>query len=202
MYQLEGIFSDLFLPLGPYGFPGEKSKIGGRFGSFLFFRQFPVFSVCEREILGKFISNNLAKITLPKSVKSCDPARPLQESPRPSGPGTPNSLQESLPGPSGPGVEKCPKQSQNSLRSLLRPGDCFETLSDTFSTLGRKAPGDSLGDFLGVPGPCKGRAGSQIWFSWREKQNRWTFRIFFIFLLGEGEGGVRGARKGGGPVLY
>ena len=51
-----------------------------------------------------------------------DPARPLQESPGPSGPKSPKSLRKSLPGPSGPGVQKVTKtvskespESQNSL---------------------------------------------------------------------------------------
>ena len=30
----------------------------------------------------------------------------------------------------------------------------------------------------------------------------WTFRIILFFLLGEGEGGVRGARKGGGDRFF
>ena len=32
----------------------------------------------------------------------------------------------------------------------------------------------------------------------RATETWWTFRIFFCFLLGGGEGGVRGARKGAG----
>ena len=71
-----------------------------------------------------------------------------------------------------PGSKKCPRQSRKSLRSLKK--DCFETpetLLRLFRTLfgpwGRKAPGDSFGDSLGIPGPkgpgesSKGRAGSQ-----------------------------------------
>ena len=72
-----------------------------------------------------------------------------------------------------PGSKKCPKQSRKSLRS---PKTVFfetlETLPRLFRKLfrppGRKALGDSFGDFLGIPGPkgpescSKGRAGSQI----------------------------------------
>ena len=37
----------------------------------------------------------------------------------------------------------------------------------------------------------------------RKRKTWWTFRrYFFIFLLGEGEGGVRGAGRGGGSVFY
>ena len=74
---------------------------------------------------------------------------PLQESPGPSGPGILKQSQKSLPGPSGPGVPKCPKQSQNSLRSLKTVYcETPETVSRLFRTLfgrrGRKGPGDSF----------------------------------------------------------
>ena len=37
----------------------------------------------------------------------------------------------------------------------------------------------------------------------RNRNTKWTFRIFFIFfLLGEGEGGARGARRGGGDWIF
>ena len=71
----------------------------------------------------------------------CDPARPLQESPRPSGPGTPKSLRESLPGPSGPGVEKVSKTV-----SKQSP----ETLSETFWGSGPGGPGRLLQGAGGV----------------------------------------------------
>ena len=82
----------------------------------------------------------------PSNPYPCNPARPLQESPGPSGPGIPKESQKSLP---GPGSKKCPKQSRNSLRSLEI--DCFETpetVSRLFRTLfgprGLPAPGDSF----------------------------------------------------------
>ena len=34
-------------------------------------------------------------------------------------------------------------------RLFSDPEECFETVSDTFSTPGPEGPGDSLGDFLG-----------------------------------------------------
>ena len=71
-------------------------------------------------------------------------ARPLEESPRPFGPGIPEESPKESPGPSGPGVQKVSKQSRKSLRSLKK--DCFETpetLPRLFRTLlgprGRKA---------------------------------------------------------------
>ena len=86
-----------------------------------------------------------------KRQKTCNPARPLQESPGPSGPGipkesskeSPKSLQRVSRGLPAPGSEKCPKQSRNSLRSLKL--DCFETVSDTFRSPG---PGRLFGDSL------------------------------------------------------
>ena len=51
----------------------------------------------------------------------CNPARPLQESPGPSGPGIPKESQKSLPGPSGPGVQKMSETvSGVSKQSILR----------------------------------------------------------------------------------
>ena len=47
--------------------------------------------------------------------KSCNPGRPLQESPGPSGPGIPKESPKSLPGPSGP---RGPKSVQNSLKTV------------------------------------------------------------------------------------
>ena len=81
--------------------------------------------------------------------KFCNPARPLQESPGPSGPGIPKESQKSLPGLPAPGSKKCPKQSRNSLRSLKTVYfETPETVSRLFRTLfgprGRKAPGDSF----------------------------------------------------------
>ena len=72
----------------------------------------------------------------------CNPARPLQESPWPSGPGIPKRVSRGLP---APWSKKCPKESRNSLQSLKI--DCFETLETVltlFRTLfgprGQKAP--------------------------------------------------------------
>ena len=72
--------------------------------------------------------------------------------------------------------KKCPKQSQESLRSLKT--DCFETpetllrlFGTVFGHLGQKAPGDSFGDSMGIWGPkgsgdsCKGQAGPQGYLS-------------------------------------
>ena len=75
-----------------------------------------------------------------KRDKSCDPGRPLQESPGPSGPGTPKSLRES------PGVEKVSKtvskQSQNTLKtvSFETPEIVLRLFRTLFRPLGRKAP--------------------------------------------------------------
>ena len=61
---------------------------------------------------------------------SCSPARPLQESLRPS--------PESLSGPSGHRVPKVSKTPKNSL--VGDSGDCLETVSDTFWTPGAEGP--------------------------------------------------------------
>ena len=95
-----------------------------------------------------------------------NPARPLQESPGPSGPGIPKESQKSLPAPSGPGAQKVSetvsKQSPKSQnRPVLRRRRLFRTL---FGNRSRKA-GRLFSDSFGVPGPegpgdsCKGRAG-------------------------------------------
>ena len=77
--------------------------------------------------------------------KICNPARPLQESAGPSGPGIPKESPKSLPG----GSKKCPKLSRNSRRSLktvyFETSETVSRLSRTlFGPRGRKAPGDSL----------------------------------------------------------
>ena len=63
---------------------------------------------------------------LSSEPKDCNPARPLQESPGPSGPGIPKESQKSLPGPSGPGVQKVSEtvskqspESQNTTISVM-----------------------------------------------------------------------------------
>ena len=69
-------------------------------------------------------------------ARGCNPARPLQESPGPSGPGRLESVSKESPGPSGPGSKKCPKQSRNSLRSLKTVYfQTPETVSRLFRTL-------------------------------------------------------------------
>ena len=114
----------------------------------------------------------MGKNTLKVKKKGCNPARPLQESPGPSGPGIPKESPKSLPGPSGPRVQKVSetvsKQSPESQNRLFRDsGDCFETVSDAFWTPGPEGPGRLFGDSFGIPGPegpgdsCKGRAGLQ-----------------------------------------
>ena len=85
-----------------------------------------------------------------KDPSVCNPARPLQESPGPCGPGIPKESSKSLPGPSGPGVQKVSETVSKQSRKSLKI-DCFETLETVsrlfrtfFGSRGRKAPGDSL----------------------------------------------------------
>ena len=101
-----------------------------------------------------------------------DPARPFQESPGPFGGEIPKESPKESPGPPAQASKKCPKESQESLRSPKTSSiETLETLlrliRTLFGPLGRKVPGDSFGDFLGISGPkgpgdsWKGRAGSQ-----------------------------------------
>ena len=59
------------------------------------------------------------------TLKICNPAHPLQESPGPSGPGLPKEFPKSLPGPEGPGLQKV---SENNLRVYF---ETLETVSRT-----------------------------------------------------------------------
>ena len=85
----------------------------------------------------------------------CNPTRPLQESPGPSGPGIPKKSQKESPGAFRP---RGPKSVRNSLETVSGVSktvyfEAPETVSRLFRTLfgrrGRKAPGDSFETLLG-----------------------------------------------------
>ena len=80
------------------------------------------------------------------------PPTPYRSLPGPPGPRVPKESPKSLPGSSG--SKKCPKQSQNSLRSQFR--GCFETVSRPFRTLFGPRGGDSLETLV------RGRRGCNI----------------------------------------
>ena len=133
--------------------------------------------------------------------ETCNPGRPLQESPRPGGPGIPK-------GPSDPGPKQCPKQSRNSLRSLEtvylrlrrlfrhflnagagRPRDSLETLSGFRARRARETPvrggqgcnpKPSFPDF-GDFGPCTILA--EIITKYFLGTHRFHQKIFFVMLL-------------------
>ena len=71
-------------------------------------------SRCESPVpLGCHLNGKLGD-----DVKCWDPARPLEESPGPFGPGIPEKSPKESPGLPAPRSKKCPKQSRKSLRSL------------------------------------------------------------------------------------
>ena len=105
-----------------------------------------------------------------------EPARPLQRSPRPSGPEMPKKSRKCLPGPPAPRPQKVStksrRQSGKSPESLRKvSGECVWSvlglLGDFLGPRGRR-PGRHFRDFFGISDPegardlCKGRAGSQL----------------------------------------